>query len=73
MHFLKTSTGQPSGPGTLPNVNFSNTTDGLIVIVDREMSSFYLDESWGTVFGSSVVKTLEKNLLSALDLSLSEV
>jgi len=27
----------------------------------------------GTVFGSSVIKALEKNLSSALDLSLSEV
>ena len=40
---LKTSAGQ-YGPGALPHfskIDFSSTTDGLIEILDREMSSFF--------------------------------
>jgi len=68
---MKISAGHPSGPGALPvlrETNFSNTMDGFIVILDNETSPLLLTLKVGTVFGSSFVKTLEKNLLSALHL-----
>ena len=74
---MKTSyAGHPSGPGALPilrEANFSNTIDGSMVILDNEMSSLLSMLKVGAVLGSSFVKSLEKNLLSALDLSISEV
>jgi len=66
---LKISAGQVALP-VLRETDFSNTVDGFIVILDNETSSLLSALKVGTVFGSSFVKTLEKNLLRASDLAI---
>ena len=75
-HCLKTSAGHPSGPGALPvlrEISLSYTIDGSMVILDNETLSLFSMLQIGAVLVSSVVKTLEKKLLNAFDLSTSEV
>ena len=57
MHCLKPSAGHPAGD--LPEVNFSNTIDGLmVVLLDNETSFCLCETKVGAVLKSSCGKAL---------------